>query len=197
MMVRRLLPGCLVGSPDAADALAAAICHAHHTQTARAIALSISSAPPHPNPLPGGERGIPPLSTPSPHRGEGWGEGAREESKRKPTPAETARARRLRGDSTDVEAKLWRRLRNRQLEEVKFRRQEPILGYTVDFVAHEQRLVIELDGGQHADRAENDARRTRNLEQAGFRVLRFWNSDVTGNLDGVLETIRLACGGEE
>jgi crossover junction endodeoxyribonuclease RuvC len=86
-------------------------------------------------------------------------------------------------------------LRNRQLEEVRFRRQEPILGYTVDFVAHERRLVIELDGGQHVDRAADDARRTRALEQAGFRVLRFWNTDVTGNLDGVLATIRLACGG--
>jgi crossover junction endodeoxyribonuclease RuvC len=194
MMVRRLLPGCLATSADAADALAAAICHAHHAQTARSIASALG-APPHPNPLPAGERGMEAQSTPSPQRGEGWGEGVREESKRKPPPAETARARRLRRDSTDVEAKLWRYLRNRQIEQVKFRRQEPVFGYTVDFVAHEQRLVIELDGGQHADRVEQDGLRTRHLEAAGFRVLRFWNSDVIGNLDGVLETIRLACGG--
>jgi crossover junction endodeoxyribonuclease RuvC len=196
MMVRRLLPGCLATSADAADALAAAICHAHHAQTARKISAALAP-PPHPNPLPGGERGMEAArSTPSPQLGEGWGEGAREDSQRKPTPAETARARRLRRDGTSVEAKLWRHLRNRQIERVKFRRQEPILGYTVDFVAHEQRLVIELDGGQHADRVQQDGQRTRHLEQAGFRVLRFWNSDVSGNLDGVLETIRLACGGE-
>jgi crossover junction endodeoxyribonuclease RuvC len=197
MMVRRLLPGCLTTSADAADALAAAICHAHHAQTARAISSSLSSAaPPHPNPLPGGERGIVAgSSAPSPHRGEGWGEGAREESKRKPTPLETGSARRLRHNGTDVEAKLWYYLRNRQMERVKFRRQEPIMGYTVDFVAHEQWLVIELDGSQHADRqVEHDQLRTQRLQAAGFRVLRFWNSDVIGNLDGVLETIRLACG---
>jgi crossover junction endodeoxyribonuclease RuvC len=164
MMVRRLLPGCLATSADAADALAAAICHAHHAQTARSIASALGASP-HPNPLPAGERGMEAQSTPS------------------------------RRDSTDVEAKLWRYLRNRQIEQVKFRRQEPVFGYTVDFVAHEQRLVIELDGGQHADRVEQDGLRTRHLEAAGFRVLRFWNSDVIGNLDGVLETIRLACGG--
>ena len=196
MMVRRLLPGCLTTSADAADALAAAICHAHHAQTARSISSSLGfAAPPHPDPLPGGERGIV-ATAPSPHRGEGWGEGAREESRRKPAPVETARARRLRRSGSDVEAKLWYHLRNRQMERVKFRRQEPIMGYTVDFVAHEQRLVIELDGSQHADRqVGHDELRTRKLQAAGFRVLRFWNSDVTGNLDGVLETIRLACGG--
>jgi len=64
MMVRRLLPGCLATSADAADALAAAICHAHHTQTARAIAFSVSAPLPHPNPLPVGERGMPAPSTP-------------------------------------------------------------------------------------------------------------------------------------
>ena len=111
-------------------------------------------------------------------------------AQRKPTLAETQRARRLRRDSTDVEKLLWRRLRDRQLEKAKFRRQEPILGFTADFVCHEQRLIVELDDGQHASRSEKDARRTRLLEQAGFRVLRFWNNDVVENIDGVLEAIR-------
>jgi crossover junction endodeoxyribonuclease RuvC len=73
---------------------------------------------------------------------------------------------------------------------VKFRRQEPILGFTADFVCHENRLIVELDGGQHAPEA--DARRTTLLNQAGFRVLRFWNNDVVDNLDGVVEQIRAA-----
>jgi crossover junction endodeoxyribonuclease RuvC len=95
----------------------------------------------------------------------------------------------LRRDAADVEALLWRRLRDRQLADAKFRRQEPILGFTADFVCHEKQLIVELDGGQHASRTEEDGRRTRLLEQAGFRVLRFWNSDVVENLDGVLEAI--------
>lgn len=108
----------------------------------------------------------------------------------KPTPERTDFARDLRRDSTEVEKLLWQRLRNAQLG-AKFRRQEPILGYTVDFIAHDHRLIIELDGGQHAERAEQDRQRTRVLEQAGFRVLCFWNNEVNDNLDGVLETILL------
>lgn len=81
-------------------------------------------------------------------------------------------------------------MRDRQIDELKFRRQEPVLGFTVDFVCHEHNLVIELDGGQHAAAATRDERRTRMLEQAGFRVLRFWNGDVIENLDGVVEAIR-------
>jgi crossover junction endodeoxyribonuclease RuvC len=114
----------------------------------------------------------------------------RVEAQRKPVAAETARARRSRRDSTDVEKLLWRKLRDRQLDDVKFRRQEPILGFTVDFVCHELRLVVELDGGQHSSRSEQNAQRTGVLEQAGFRVLRFWNNDVIENIDGVLEAIR-------
>lgn len=85
---------------------------------------------------------------------------------------------------------LWQKLRNGQLG-AKFRRQEPIFGFTVDFVSHDHRLIIELDGGQHAEqRASYDERRTRMLEQAGFRIMRFWNNDVGDNLDGVLTTIK-------
>jgi crossover junction endodeoxyribonuclease RuvC len=112
------------------------------------------------------------------------------DAKRKPTVAETERARRLQRDSIDVEKLLWRRLRDRQLEKAKFRRQEPILGFTADFVCHERRLIIELDGGQHGWRSEEDARRTKLLEHAGFTVLRFWNNEVIENIDGVLEAIR-------
>ncbi len=110
-------------------------------------------------------------------------------AKTKPSEQQTARARQLRVNATDVEKLLWQRLRNAQMG-AKFRRQEPILGFTVDFVAHDHRLIIELDGGQHAERIEHDQRRTRMLEQAGFRVLRFWNNELNENLDGVLETIK-------
>jgi crossover junction endodeoxyribonuclease RuvC len=110
------------------------------------------------------------------------------ESKSKPTPTATARARQLRQNSTEVEKRLWHRLRAGQIEGMKFRRQEPILGFTVDFVCHTHRLVVELDGGQNAD-AAGDERRTKLLNQAGFRVLRFWNDDVIENLDGVLAMI--------
>ncbi|HEX3973009.1 MAG TPA: crossover junction endodeoxyribonuclease RuvC [Stellaceae bacterium] len=207
MMVKRLLPGATSGA-DACDALAVAICHAHHAATKAAVARSPSPSHPFdklragPLPLPAGERGSlgeTHLQTLSPAgRGRGprearEGEGAMSKSdaaKRKPTPLETGRARRLRSDATDAEKLLWSKLRNAQLEQAKFRRQEPILGFTADFVCHERRLIVELDGGQHAWQTEKDERRTRMLEQAGFRVVRFWNNDVLGNLEGVLEQLR-------
>ncbi len=99
----------------------------------------------------------------------------------------TANARRLRRDATNAEALLWSRLRNRQLNGAKFRRQVPIGAYIADFLCAGARLIVELDGGQHS--VETDAARTAFLEKAGFRVIRFWNHDVLGNIDGVLETI--------
>jgi crossover junction endodeoxyribonuclease RuvC len=196
MMVRRLLPEAALAAADAADALAVAICHAHHAQTQRIWAAAdtlspvgrgkgkgVLAAEPNRSKVFGA---VPLTPTLSP-RGEGE---LSAEAKRKPSPAETARARRLRRDSTDAEKLLWRRLRDRQVDESKFRRREPILGFTADFVCHERLLVVELDGGQHACRSEADGRRTRLLEQAGFRVLRFWNDEVIENIDGVLETIR-------
>ncbi|WP_372399055.1 endonuclease domain-containing protein [Azospirillum sp. HJ39] len=112
------------------------------------------------------------------------------QAKRFPSPQETERARVLLGDSTEVEKMLWQKLRNGQLG-AKFRRQEPIFGFTVDFVSHDHRLIIELDGGQHAElSASHDERRTKMLEQAGFRIMRFWNTDVGDNLDGVLTMIK-------
>src|SRR5581483_5391237 len=100
----------------------------------------------------------------------------------------SARARRLRRSSTDAETELWNRLRSRRINGCKFVRQEPIGRFVVDFVCREHRLVIELDGGQHAENSR-DAKRDEWLRQHRYRVLRFWNNDVLGNVDGVLETI--------
>ncbi|HEX5509886.1 MAG TPA: DUF559 domain-containing protein [Pseudolabrys sp.] len=97
-------------------------------------------------------------------------------------------ARRLRRDQTDAERMLWLRLRDRRLNGLKFRRQMPVKSYVVDFCCESARLIVELDGGQHAERAE-DEKRTTELEAFGFLVLRFWNNDVLNNLDGVLEVI--------
>ncbi|MDH2382179.1 endonuclease domain-containing protein [Bradyrhizobium sp. CER78] len=101
------------------------------------------------------------------------------------------RARDLRSASTDAEGTLWYRLRARRLNGYKFVRQEPIGPYTVDFICREHRLVIEVDGGQHAD-SQNDALRDKWLVDHKYRVLRFWNNEISGNLAGVLETILTA-----
>lgn len=102
-------------------------------------------------------------------------------------------ARELRNSSTDAERLLWRYLRNSQLEGVKFRRQQPIEAYIVDFVSLDKRIVIELDGGQHAENTEYDEQRDTCLRANGFVVLRFWNNDIIENSEGVLEVIRLHC----
>lgn len=98
-------------------------------------------------------------------------------------------ARQLRRDMTDAERHLWRHLRQRQLDGHRFRRQQPIGPYVVDFVCLEWHLVIEVDGGQHADSA-SDSRRSQFLAQKDFLVLRFWNNDVLGNIEGVVDAIR-------
>jgi very-short-patch-repair endonuclease len=98
-------------------------------------------------------------------------------------------ARRLRRDQTDAERKLWFRLRDRRLDGLKFRRQVPIDRYVVDFCCESARLIVELDGGQHAERSAEDAARTAALEARGYLVLRFWNNEVLQNMDGVLEVI--------
>ena len=103
----------------------------------------------------------------------------------------TARSRRLRSDQTDAEAKLWRHLRSRQLAGCKFVRQEPIGPYICDFVCRERRLVIEVDGSQHADSAA-DKTRDAWLASRRYQVLRFWNNDVLTNIDGVLMVIHTA-----
>ena len=100
-------------------------------------------------------------------------------------------ARRLRRDATDAERRLWYRLRSRQIDGAKFVRQEPIGPYVVDFVCRELRLVLEVDGGQHAT-DPRDAARDEWLSDQGYRVLRFWNNDVLANTAGVLESIAAA-----
>ena len=101
----------------------------------------------------------------------------------------TGAARSLRKQSTDTEQYLWRHLRDRQVEGFKFRRQQPVGGYVVDFVNLEKKVVIELDGGQHVDDL-SDKMRDEWLRGEGYEVLRFWDNQVFSNLEGVLENIR-------
>jgi len=106
-----------------------------------------------------------------------------------PSP-QTLLARNLRRRSTDAERHLWTRLRRRQLGGYRFRRQVPIGTYVADFACLERSLVIELDGSQHAAReVAHDRARDDDLERRGFRVLRFWNNDVSRRLDDVIDTI--------
>lgn len=100
----------------------------------------------------------------------------------------TIRARKLRRSATDAEQVLWRALREMGLP-VKIRRQHPIGRYVADFAIPACKLVIELDGGQHATAIAADAQRTQVLNEHGYRVIRFWNNEVMGNLKGVLQTI--------
>ncbi|MBK7332552.1 MAG: endonuclease domain-containing protein [Betaproteobacteria bacterium] len=99
--------------------------------------------------------------------GPGWGEFAR-----------------ICGGLTDAEQRLWHRLRGAQLHGCKFRRQHPIGPWFADFACIERRLVVELDGGQHAERAAYDRRRTEWLRLAGWRVARFWDNEVLNEMDG-------------
>jgi len=101
-------------------------------------------------------------------------------------------ARRLRKNATDAERILWGKLRNKQLTGVKFRRQQPIGGYIVDFVTFERKVVVELDGGHHKAQGQKEKDEARNLwlRRQGYEVIRFWDNEVFENLEGVLETIR-------
>jgi very-short-patch-repair endonuclease len=103
-----------------------------------------------------------------------------------------SQARELRKKETGSEQILWSWLRNNQLNGAKFRRQQPIGIYVVDFVCFDKRLIIEIDGGQHNEDQiiARDELRTVWLEDQGFRVIRFWNNDVTGNLEGVMLKIK-------
>jgi very-short-patch-repair endonuclease len=99
-----------------------------------------------------------------------------------------SRARQLRVDATDAERRLWAVLRDRRLGGFKFRRQHRLGPFIVDFICFECRLIIEADGGQHADN-KYDERRTAWLEQRGWRVVRYWNTDILANIEGVQEMI--------
>jgi len=105
-----------------------------------------------------------------------------------------ATARRLRANQTEVEKRLWSRLRDRGLFSLKFRRQVPLGPFVADFVCAEQALVVELDGGQHSSSEASDDRRTAWLESRGWRVIRFWNNQANENIEGVLHVIAGACG---
>jgi very-short-patch-repair endonuclease len=98
----------------------------------------------------------------------------------------------LRNSMTEAERKLWRGLRMRQMHGHKFRRQFPIGNFIVDFVCLDARLIVEVDGGQHADETYGDAQRDEWLKAQNFRVLRYWNNQVLNELDGVLEDIARA-----
>lgn len=101
-----------------------------------------------------------------------------------------AKARALRRHATDAERRLWHRLRRQQVEGARFRRQQPIGPYIVDFFCYEQRLVIEVDGGQHTEQTEYDLARTNYLKDNGLRVLRFWDNEVLLDIDAAVERIR-------
>ena len=96
----------------------------------------------------------------------------------------------MRRGATDAERALWFELRGRRLGGHKFKRQWTLGAYIVDFCCWERRLIVEVDGGQHT--AERDAARTAWLEREGYRVIRFWNHEVLGNMDGVLQAISIA-----
>ncbi len=102
-------------------------------------------------------------------------------------------AKRLRRHSTDAENVLWKQLRQRQLGGLKFRRQQPIDDFVVDFVCFEKGIVVEVDGGQHAVELEKDTERSDYLTKNGFKILRFWNNEVLSNMEGVIEVIRRNC----
>jgi very-short-patch-repair endonuclease len=99
----------------------------------------------------------------------------------------------MRAEATKPENVLWQALRNRQLAGLKFKRQVPPGGYILDFVCFEARLIVEVDGGQHAE-SNRDVERDRVFESQGFRTLRFWNDEVIGNIDAVCETIMREAG---
>ena len=107
-----------------------------------------------------------------------------------------AKAKDLRKNSTDAERALWRQLRAHRLTGYKFRRQQPVGRYIGDFVCFEKQLIVELDGGQHAEQVAYDAERTAWLQARRFRVLRFWNHEALQNLEAVTEAILQACEGQ-
>lgn len=133
---------------------------------------------------------IPP---PPPRAGEGRGGGGNKARASTRTPALKPFARRLKQNMSDAEKCLWRQLRGKRLHGIKFRRQQIIGRYIVDFVSMEHKLVVELDGGQHAHQAAADAERTGFLVGAGYRVFRFWNHEALQQTDAVLEKIAAAC----
>ncbi|WP_089726760.1 endonuclease domain-containing protein [Candidatus Thiosymbion oneisti] len=106
----------------------------------------------------------------------------------------TKLAKNLRKNSTDAERMLWTHLRAHRFHGLKFRRQQPVGRYIVDFICFQKDLIIELDGGQHAERKVADRQREAFLKARGFRILRIWNNELMNNLEGSLRAIEIACG---
>ena len=104
------------------------------------------------------------------------------------TPAKRNFARSMRREPTEAESRLWQELRGRRLDSIKFRRQVPVGRYVADFLCAEARLIVEIDGSQHAE-SRHDQERDAELKARGFRVLRFWNDDVLKELNAVCDTI--------
>jgi len=119
------------------------------------------------------------LTSPSPLVGEGRGEGV----------SLLNNAKQLRSTMTEVEKKIWYQLRAKRFAGYKFRRQVPMGKYIPDFICYQPKLIVELDGGQHALQQDYDKVRDAFFVSEGFRVLRFWNNEVMENMDGVLTVI--------
>ncbi|WP_192355674.1 endonuclease domain-containing protein [Mesorhizobium mediterraneum] len=110
-------------------------------------------------------------------------------------PTKRRFARSMRREPTEAEDRLWHELRGRRLDRIKFRRQVPVGKFIADFVCAEARLIVEIDGSQHAD-SNYDRVRDAELKARGFRVLRFWNDDVLRDLNAVCDTIIASVGDE-
>ena len=102
-------------------------------------------------------------------------------------------ARQLRKQSTHTENLLWKQLRAKRFSNLKWRRQQALGNYIVDFICHEKKLIIECDGGQHDEQVSYDQKRDRWLQDQGYRVLRFWNNEILGDIETVLQIIFRAC----
>ncbi|MEO6013191.1 MAG: endonuclease domain-containing protein [Devosia sp.] len=134
---------------------------------------------------------VTPVGEPSPLAGEGArraDEGAATNRDVESSPRTMTFAKTLRRNQTDAEQRMWRLLRDRRLDGFKFRRQVPVGPYIADFLCFDARLIVELDGSQHAD-SRRDKVRDRWLMDDGYRVLRIWNNELSGNRSGVLESV--------
>ena len=140
---------------------------------------------PNPSPAKGGGAKRNPVPLPSAGEGQPARSGGRERGRKKLL---RERAKTMRSGQTDAEHRLWQILRAKRLAGYKFKRQLPIDNYIVDFACLRHRLIIEADGGQHGD-SVRDARRDAYLNAQGFRILRFWNSDIFNNEEGVLTSV--------
>jgi very-short-patch-repair endonuclease len=123
---------------------------------------------------------------PLPPAGEGRGEGVWKDKRH----TSAIKAKRLRKIPTDAENRLWQKIRSRQVCDCKFRRQYPIERYVADFICVEKRLIVEVDGGQHCENKKDEIR-TAFLESKGYEVIRFWNNEVLGSIEGVIDTLTL------